>query len=75
MLDRTTPPSLQPYPDIQLTMPSWRRLPNGVQMCVIDHGEVEVNQIDVYFGGGILEQPKRYVAQLLASMIEGQQQI
>ena len=70
MLDRTTPPSLQPYPDIQLTMPSWRRLPNGVQMCVIDHGEVEVNQIDVYFGGGILEQPKRYVAQLLASMID-----
>ena len=70
MLDRTTPPSLQPYPDIQLTMPSWRRLPNGVQMCVIDHGEVEVNQIDVYFGGGILEQPKRYVAQLLASTID-----
>lgn len=70
MLDRTTPPCLQPYPDIQLSMPLWRRLPNGVPMCVIDHGEVEVNQIDVYFGGGILEQPKRYVAQLLASMID-----
>ena len=70
MLDRSTPPCLQPYPAIQLSMPAWQRLTNGVQMCVINHGDVDVNQIDVYFEGGVLEQPKRYVAQLLAAMID-----
>ena len=70
MLDRSTPPCLQPYPAIQLSMPAWQRLTNGVQLCVINHGDVDVNQIDVYFEGGVLEQPKRYVAQLLAAMID-----
>jgi len=69
MIDRTKAPALKEYSDVRLSMPEWQTLPNGLQWCVVDYGEVEVCQIDVFVGGGILEQPKRYIAQLLTSML------
>ncbi|MGN0214537.1 MAG: M16 family metallopeptidase [Muribaculaceae bacterium] len=69
MRDRSIPPALQPFPQVSLTVPQWRVLPNGVKMCQIDRGEVEVVQVDVYIGGGVLEQNQRFVAQLLNTML------
>ena len=69
MVDRTKAPVLNEYGELSLTLPGWRTLPNGLQLCVVNGGEVEVNRVDVYVGGGLFEQPKRYVAQLLNYML------
>lgn len=67
--DRTTPPALHDYPDLTFEMPHWQRLANGIHLCVVDHGDVDVCKVDVFVGGGLFEQKKRYVPMLLSYML------
>ena len=68
-LDRSVPPALHDYPDVTFEVPQWQVLANGIRLCVVDHGDVDVCKIDVYVGGGLLEQTKRYVPMLLCHML------
>ncbi len=61
MLDRSIAPAVTQFPDITLEVPMSEKLSNGVELKVVNYGETDVCQIDVYVGGGYFEQPKRFL--------------
>lgn len=69
MVDRTTPPEIHDFSPVSLSMPPAEVLANGLELSVVNYGEVEVCQIDVYIGGGVLDQHKPFASLFASQMI------
>ena len=64
MIDRSTPPPISNFEKVELNFPNPITLSNGISVWVVDKGDDEVNRLDLYIGGGTLEEPTPMLAYL-----------
>ena len=64
MIDRSTPPAISTFAKVELNFPEPITLSNGIPVWVVDNGDDEVNRIDLYIGGGVIEERTPLLAYL-----------
>ena len=69
MLDRTTPPSIRPFGEIDLTRPERRQMKNGIPLNIIRAGSQEVVRFDVLIGAGQWHQTQALQAMFANRML------
>ena len=69
MTDRTKAPEVRDFDNVTLDIPQCETLPNGVELTVINYGEVEVCQVDVYIKGGFLHESQPGLVTFVAKML------
>ncbi len=71
MIDRSKAPEVTQFPNITLEMPVAEKLPNGMELMLVNYGEADVCQVDFYVGGGYFEQPKRFLTFFESVLLSG----
>ena len=76
MLDRTTPPSIRPMGEMELSRPERRQMKNGIPLNIIRAGSQEVVRFDVLIGAGQWHQTQSLQAMFTNRMLrEGTQSL
>ena len=76
ILDRTTPPSIRPMGEMELSRPERRQMKNGIPLNIIRAGSQEVVRFDVLIGAGQWHQTQSLQAMFTNRMLrEGTQSL
>lgn len=68
-LDRTRQPAIQGFDGLRLDFPAPVKLSNGIPLWVIGNGEDEISRLNVYMGGGTIEEEKPMQALITGYMV------
>lgn len=72
MIDRTKQPDISSFNKVELNFPTPVTLSNGIPVWIVGDGDDEVNRLEIYVGGGCVQEPAPLLAYLTGMLtLEG----